>query len=117
MDTIRILGLKLADLARDILVLAVNLAKVDQKDRRAAVALTSLPLGLTEVDITWTPPYEDNLYAVLPTLVVGGVVLTAGIGVSLKPGTREPDGCTIIVANLGLAIIASATLDVVTIRT
>jgi hypothetical protein len=84
--------------------------------RNALGGLGSIPVGISTYPVTWAPPFPDATYIVIPTLVVGAAALGV-LEATLQPGSKTAEGCTITVVNLSVAVIASAGLDVLGVRT
>ncbi len=107
---------RLADLETKVVRLGDLLGIVAAKQQRSAQTLTSIPVGTTDVTVTWPTSWPDPGYGVYPTLITGAAA-TGLMGVTLKTGTKGTEDCVVTVANRTAGVIASAGLDVLGVRT
>ncbi|MES2155865.1 MAG: hypothetical protein V4510_12085 [bacterium] len=106
----------LTDLDTKVARLGDLLGAVAAKEQRSAQTLTSIPVGTTDVTVTWPASWPDPGYGVYPTLITGAAA-TGLMGVTLKTGTKTPEDCVVTVANRTGGTVASAGLDVLGVRT
>lgn len=110
----------LAGVRNQIAVLAERILRIENRatltprTRRGAAGLTNLAVGVTEVDVTWSP-FPDDTYHADIALICGQAALP-NLRAGLKPGSKTRSGCTVLVVNTGLTEIAAAAVDVLATR-
>ena len=106
----------LAGLTQRINRVAFNLDKLEARTRRVGVTVDNLAASaVTTVDITWTEPYADTSYAVIPTLICGPAALPV-LRCGLQPNSKTVTGCTIQISNTSASVIATVGVDVLCLR-
>lgn len=100
----------------NIAALANGLSAVNAKTQRSSIPLSNLAIGTTDIPVTWDNPWPDAGYGVYAAVISGAGVLGT-LFATLKSGTKTSTGCTVTVANTGLAIVAASALDVLGVRT
>lgn len=123
-DTIASLRRELIQLEARVRQANTAAATVDARQTKAIVAVAGrsqrtgllidpLPAGFTTQPITWPTPFPDDVYLVIPTVVV----TSANLGqVFIQAGAKTPEGCTLVIRNTS-GVAVQCIVDVLAIRT
>jgi len=102
--------------AGQIQALATALRTVANRIQRTVATVQTLPVGSTEVTLTWPDPWPDTAYGVYPS-IVSGLGALGSLHTTLKAGSKTVTNCVVIVANTGTATVGTFVIDAVGIRT
>jgi|SRR5687768_3843918 len=87
--------------------MATQMAGLPTATRVKVTALPALPVGSTDVSVTWVTSMPSASYSVQAT-IEGGAAATGGVTAHPKTSTFTAAGCTITVVNRTAGAIASA---------
>lgn len=94
--------------------LADAITLVNAKTQRAGTTIGPVPIGSTDVAITWDRPWPDTAYMVAIELITGTAALGA-LHATLKVGSKTLTDCVITVNTT--AAVASVGVDILGVRT
>ena len=89
------------------------IAAIFARSQRFGMLIDPLPTGFSTQPVTWPQPFPDDVYLVLPSVVVPSAQLGQ---VFIQAGAKTAEGCTLVIRNTS-GVPVQCIVDVLAIRT